>query len=100
METDEQEAIEEAESRKLDALLRQQRINTINTLKSQNERLVRIVEEAPNILCNVAQLLDGWHNDGTVWSEWDESVRKEVSRLQTLVEAALAMFLSLLELRL
>jgi len=41
METDEQEAIEEAESRKLDALLRQQRINTINTLKSQNERLVR-----------------------------------------------------------
>lgn len=51
MKTDEQEAIEEAESRKLDALLRQQRIDTINrqqgeitTLKAQNERLVRALE--------------------------------------------------------
>jgi hypothetical protein len=36
-----------------------------------------------NVLTNVAQLLDGWHNDGTCWSEWDESVRKDVSRIQT-----------------
>ena len=32
-------------------------------------------------LCCVAQLLDGWHNDGTAWSEWDESVRNDVSRV-------------------
>ena len=32
-----------------------------------------------DLLCDVAQLLDGWHNDGTVWSEWDESVRQRVS---------------------
>ncbi len=36
-----------------------------------------------NVLTNVAQLFDGWHNDGTTWSEWDESVRKDVSRVQT-----------------
>jgi hypothetical protein len=30
------------------------------------------------LLCDVAQILDGWHADGTVWSEWDESVRERV----------------------
>lgn len=33
-------------------------------------------------LCNVSQLLSGWHADGTAWSEWDESVRQEVVKLQ------------------
>ncbi len=31
------------------------------------------------LLVDVAQLLDGWHQDGTAWTEWDESVRKRVS---------------------
>lgn len=30
-----------------------------------------------NLLNNVAQIFDGWHVD-TAWSEWDESIRKEV----------------------
>lgn len=34
------------------------------------------------LLCDVAQLLDGWHNDGTAWTEWDESVRQRVSEMQ------------------
>ncbi len=35
----------------------------------------RFLDFAPR----VAQLLDGWHADGTAWSEWDETVRKELS---------------------
>jgi len=31
---------------------------------------------------DLAQLLDGWHNDGTVWSEHDESIRKKLALLQ------------------
>jgi len=48
-------------------------------------RIVRLssdeICDLRDTLCKVAQLLDGWHQDGTAWSEWDESVRKDVSRL-------------------
>jgi len=37
-------------------------------------------------LCRVVQLLDGWHADGTAWSECDESVRQEVVALQRFLE--------------
>lgn len=40
------------------------------------------MELAPDI----AQLLDGWHQDGTAWSTWDESVRKRLSKVQTALE--------------
>jgi hypothetical protein len=43
-------------------------------------------EELRQLLCDVAQLLDGWHNDGTAWSEWDESVRKRVLEMQLKLE--------------
>ena len=33
------------------------------------------------LLIDVAQLLDGWHQDGTAWTEWDESVRQRVSEM-------------------
>jgi hypothetical protein len=29
----------------------------------------------------IAQLLDGWHQDGTAWTEWDTSVRNELRDL-------------------
>lgn len=45
-------------------------------------------ERLAGTLCRVAQLLDGWHQDGTAWSEWDESVRKEVSDLLRALSAA------------
>lgn len=35
-------------------------------------------DELINLLTNVAQLLDGWHTD-VAWTEWDESVRANVS---------------------
>jgi hypothetical protein len=34
-----------------------------------------------NTLTNACQVFDGWHQDGTAWSEWDESVRKDLSSL-------------------
>src|SRR5688572_327429 len=36
------------------------------------------------LLCDVSQLLAGWHADGTVWSEWDESVWGRVIAYQRL----------------
>lgn len=41
-----------------------------------------LMDESLNVLTDVSQLLDGWHSDGTAWSEWDESVRGRVSHLQ------------------
>lgn len=43
-------------------------------------------EELRNLLCDVAQLLDGWHQDGTAWTEYDESIRKRVSEMQQALE--------------
>jgi hypothetical protein len=37
------------------------------------------------LLCDVLQLLDGWHQDGTAWTKWDESVRRRVSAVLTSV---------------
>jgi len=34
-----------------------------------------------SILMNACQVFDGWHADGTAWSEWDESVRKDLGKL-------------------
>jgi hypothetical protein len=39
---------------------------------------LNFVDQLADTLINVSQLLDGWHADGTAWSEWDESVRSEV----------------------
>jgi hypothetical protein len=41
-----------------------------------------LVDEVITLLTDVAQLLDGWHNDGTAWSEWDEHVRQQVTITQ------------------
>ncbi len=35
-----------------------------------------------SLLCDIAQIFDGWHADGTAWSEWDESVRKRLGEYQ------------------
>jgi hypothetical protein len=44
------------------------------------------VRSLHEVLCNVSQVFDGWHNDGTAWSEWDESVRKDVSEWQRYID--------------
>jgi hypothetical protein len=52
-----------------------------------DRRRVRVLlETMADTLCDVAQLLDGWHADGTAWSEWDESVRQKVSVASRLVD--------------
>jgi hypothetical protein len=38
-----------------------------------------------SLLCDVAQVFDGWHID-TAWTEWDQSVRRRVSAWQRRLE--------------
>jgi len=47
------------------------------------------IADLPSLLCDLAQLLDGWHNDGTAWSQWDESVRKRLIEFQKVFPALL-----------
>lgn len=35
-------------------------------------------QDLHTLLCDVHQLLTGWHQDGTSWTEWDEQVRNRV----------------------
>ena len=39
------------------------------------------IESAKKALINICQLLDGWHQDGTVWTEFDEQCRKDAREL-------------------
>lgn len=39
------------------------------------------IDDAINKLTNICQLIDGWHGDGTNWSEFDETCRKDASEL-------------------
>lgn len=48
----------------------------------------KLPENAEAVLVDVCQLLDGWHQDGTAWSAWDESVRKRVAALLALYRPA------------
>lgn len=57
---------------------------------SAYEELRKIVDHAFQLLPEVSQVLDGWHNDGTTWTKWDESVRKRVSMLQAEIDEALS----------
>lgn len=34
--------------------------------------------ELDTLLCEVEGIFDGWHSDGTAWTEYDESVRKRL----------------------
>jgi len=58
-------------------------------------RELRAIESSAHkiapVLIDVAQLLDGWHQDGTAWTEWDEAVRRRVSdALETRIGDAFA----------
>jgi hypothetical protein len=39
----------------------------------------------PEVLCRVAQLINGWNNDGA-WGSWDQSVYDEVIKVQKYVD--------------
>lgn len=36
------------------------------------------ISELDDLLFHVETIFDGWHSDGTAWSEWDESVRQRL----------------------
>jgi len=38
--------------------------------------------ELDELLMWVSGILNGWHEDGTAWSEWDESVRNKVNEFR------------------
>lgn len=44
-------------------------------------------QQLTGVLCRVAQLLDGWHQDGTAWTEYDRSVRSEVGSLLAFLDS-------------
>lgn len=55
-----------------------------------HDQLLAVVQALPGVLCDVCQLLDGWHNDGTAWTVWDEGVRRRASELMRFAENAMA----------
>ena len=42
---------------------------------------VDIISRLIPALTNVCQIFDGWHQDGTVWSTFDEECRQEISKI-------------------
>lgn len=34
--------------------------------------------ELNQLLFEITKIFDGWHSDGTAWSEYDESVRRRI----------------------
>lgn len=44
--------------------------------------------EIDSLLCEVAQLLDGWKADGTAWTPWDQSIRDRVTDIRARLSTA------------
>lgn len=55
----------------------------------QFESFHNLLNATADVLVDVNQLLEGWHADGTAWSEWDESVRDRCVNLQIAIDKAL-----------
>lgn len=48
-------------------------------LKTRIAELEQALNNFLQLYPNISQLLNGWHADGTAWTEWDESVRRELT---------------------
>ena len=70
---------------------RQDEIDTLRTKLTAAEQRVASLEaaldSAARNYCDLAQLLRGWHADGTTWSQWDQQVFEQMLRIQLRVEA-------------
>jgi hypothetical protein len=55
-------------------------------LKFELRRLRAVAAASYKWNCQIAQLLDGWHADGTCWSKWDEEVRQGVTEIGRTLE--------------
>lgn len=58
-------------------------------LTAENARLRAQVMEWLRLAPDLGQLLSGWHQDGTAWSEWDQKVYERLQAIQSAHEAAL-----------
>lgn len=64
------------------ALIAEQLENAIDcmaTAEAEAARLRSALEPLTQLLIDIAQIFDGWHADGTAWTEWDESVRRRIT---------------------
>ncbi len=53
----------------------------INELKAK-DKTDRQYTELDTLLCEVSGIFDGWHSDGTFWTEYDESIRKKIDEFR------------------
>lgn len=51
-------------------------------LKEYNPFIKAHLAELDNLLCEVSGIFDGWHSDGTYWTEYDESIRKKIDEFR------------------
>lgn len=63
--------------------------------ESSNAALREALSKFQYFAPRCSQLLDGWHQDGTAWSEWDESVRKELSELHRMCSELISVHVTL-----
>jgi hypothetical protein len=48
-------------------------------MTQQSEKELTTAKVLDLLLFEISQVFDGWHSDGTAWSEYDESIRKRVT---------------------
>lgn len=67
---------------RLDALIREAEAEPLTRCDERGlAETVERIKEMQDLGPELCQLLDGWHADGTAWSEWDESIRQRLSKL-------------------
>lgn len=47
-----------------------------------NDIEISLKSQLDSLLCEVSGIFDGWHSDGTYWTEYDESVRKRIDEFR------------------
>jgi len=47
-----------------------------------NDKEVNLKTHLDQLLCEVSGIFDGWHSDGTHWTEYDEIVRKKIDEFR------------------
>ena len=70
--------------RKFDAVLEEAKSKHMEKPNIHKESFQQRLSQ---LLIDIAQLLDGWHQDGTAWSEWDESVRRRVMEMMIEIDS-------------
>lgn len=65
-----------------------QRVDALRETEAREAALLDFAAAFKAWYPDCCQLLDGWHQDGTAWTEWDESVRRRLSDLGDIHKSA------------